>query len=141
MHMTLLTWSETLTLGFPPMDDLHKEFVDRLCDVEHSSDTELPSAWAKLVACTERLFERENGWMRSSQFSSTDNHTIQHRVVLNIMREGLAMARAGQSAEVHTMATELASWFAKHIQSLDAALALHMRTSGLAADPRNTLPH
>jgi hemerythrin len=48
-------------------------------------------------------------------------------VVLNVLREGLALARTGQYAAVREMAGELAAWFAKHTQSLDAALALHMR--------------
>lgn len=140
--MTLLTWSETLTLGYPPMDDLHRECVDRLSDVDNCTDAELPRTWAALIACTERLFDRENGWMTSTHFSSTYNHTIQHRVVLNLMREGLAMARSGQSADVRTMASELANWFAKHIQSLDAALALHLKSIGLASDrPPVTLRH
>ena len=37
------------------------------------------------------------------------------------------MAQAGRLAEVREMAGELAVWFAKHTQSLDAALALPMR--------------
>jgi len=65
--------------------------------------------------------------MKSTHFSSEPNHTLQHRVVLNVMREGLGLARNGDNTEVRGMAAELARWFAKHIQSLDAALALHMR--------------
>ena len=59
--------------------------------------------------------------------NSADNHILQHRVVLNVLREGLVMARAGDLQPVREMAGELAAWFAKHTQSLDAALALHMR--------------
>jgi hemerythrin len=40
----------------------------------------------------------------------------------------LALARAGNMAAVREMAGELAVWFAKHTQTLDAALALHMRS-------------
>ena len=132
--MALLTWSDTLTLGYPPMDDLHKQFVDCLTDVDTCANAELPVTWSALIDCTQRLFDRENNWMASTQFSSAQNHTMQHKVVLNVMREGLTQARSGQTAEVRRMASELASWFAKHIQSLDAALALHMKSSGLTGD-------
>jgi hemerythrin len=37
------------------------------------------------------------------------------------------MAQAGDNEALRAMTLELASWFLKHTQSLDAALALHMR--------------
>lgn len=138
--MALLTWSDTLTLGYPPMDDLHRQFVDKLSDVDTCANAELPGAWSALIDCTQCLFERENSWMVDTHFSSAHNHTMQHKVVLNVMREGLAKARAGHASDVRNMAAELARWFSKHIQSLDAALALHMKSSGLMdkADPAVT---
>ena len=141
IHMTLLTWSDTLTLGYPPMDDLHKQFVDKLTDVDTCANAELPGAWSALIDCTQRLFDRENNWMATTHFSSATNHTMQHKVVLNVMREGLVQAHAGHATEVRKMAAELASWFAKHIQSLDAALALHMKSSGLTGDATPTVTH
>ena len=139
--MALLTWSDTLTLGYPPMDDLHKQFVERLTAVDACANAELPGAWSALIDCTQSLFDRENNWMATTHFCSAENHTIQHKVVLNVMREGLAQAQSGQSAEVRKMAAELACWFAKHIQSLDAALALHMKSSGLTGDATPTVMH
>lgn len=79
------------------------------------------------MACAQTLFAQEDGWMKRTHFSSAPNHSLHHRVVLNLLREGLVMARAGQCGAVRTLSVELASWLAKHIQSLDAALALHMR--------------
>lgn len=133
--MTLLTWSETLSVGFAPMDALHKEFVERLADVEACPDAELAACWSRLIDCTSDLFERENRWMQHSHFGSSQNHTLQHRVVLNVMREGLVRAQLGHCQEVRRMALELASWFAKHIQSLDAALALHLKSCGMPETP------
>lgn len=139
--MTLLTWSDTLTLDYPPMDDLHRQFVDKLTDVDTCANADLPGVWSALIDCTQRLFDRENSWMVDTHFSSAHNHTMQHKVVLNVMREGLAKARAGQASEVRNMAAELARWFSKHIQSLDAALALHMKSSGLIDNACPTATH
>ena len=69
----------------------------------------------------------EDEWMRSTGSLTAQNHMLQHRVVLNLLQEGLAMARAGALKPVREMADELALWFTKHTQSMDAALALHLR--------------
>lgn len=125
--MPTLNWSDTLMLDFAPMDDMHREFVALLAEVETCPDTELARRWADLVQRTQSLFGREDDWIKSTHFLSGANHVLQHRVVLNVMREGLGLARNGDHTQVRDMAAELAHWFAKHIQSLDAALALHLR--------------
>lgn len=125
--MPTLNWSDTLLLDFAPMDEMHREFVNLLADVENCPDSDLARHWDALISRTQALFGREDDWMKSTHFSSGSNHVLQHRVVLNVMREGLGMARSGDSTQVRDMAAELARWFAKHIQSLDAALALHLR--------------
>jgi len=133
--MPTLNWSDTLMLDFAPMDDMHREFVHMLADVEACPDTELLSRWDALLKRTQALFGREDDWMKSTHFSSEANHVLQHRVVLNVMREGLGLARKGAHTQVRGMAAELARWFAKHIQSLDAALALHMRRHPASTAP------
>ena len=49
------------------------------------------------------------------------------------MREGQKHGRDGNLAMVREMARELALWFPQHAQSMDAALALHLR--GIGYDP------
>jgi len=134
--MPTLNWSDTLVLDFAPLDEMHREFVNMLAEVETCPDADLAQHWDALVKRTQALFGREDDWMKSTRFSSGSNHSLQHRVVLNVMREGLGMARSGNNKQVRGMAAELARWFAKHIQSLDAALALHMRRqSGFQPKP------
>lgn len=125
--MNKVQWSDALLLGYEPMDEVHRAFVGLLAAAQEAGDEALPHAWQAVVEHTEQHFGREDEWMRRTRFSSAEIHMLQHRVVLNVLREGLAMARAGQYPAVREMAGELAAWFAKHTQSLDAALALHMR--------------
>ncbi len=125
--MNTVEWSDALLLDFEPMDSVHREFVDLLALAQGAPDAALPQAWSVMLDHTERHFHQEDEWMRKTHFASADNHMLQHRVVLNVLREGLAQARAGDCQPVREMAGELAAWFAKHTQSLDAALALHMR--------------
>lgn len=125
--MNTVEWSDALLLDFEPMDAVHRELVDLLTLAQNASDAALPQAWAAVVEHTASHFGREDEWMRQSRFAMADNHMLQHRVVLNVLREGLGMARSGQLSAVRQMAGELTAWFVKHTQSLDAALALHLR--------------
>ena len=131
--MNTVEWSDALRLDYPPMDDVHHAFVDLLALAQAAPDGALPQAWSAVVDHTVLHFGHEDEWMRRTRFAAADNHIMQHKVVLNVLREGLALARAGDLKAVRAMAGELAVWFAKHTQSLDAALALHLR--GALNDP------
>ncbi|MDD2878800.1 MAG: hemerythrin domain-containing protein [Rhodoferax sp.] len=128
--MPTLQWSDTLALGLPEMDDTHHEFVDLLAQVVNASDDTLLPLWRKLVAHTDEHFAREDRWMKTTGFSSTNCHTTQHQVVLQVMREGDKRGTAGELAVVRQMADELGTWFPMHAQAMDAALALHLRNVG-----------
>ena len=125
--MPTVEWSDALSLDFAPMDAAHHRLVDLLAEVQNSTDNALPAAWTALLAHTESQFAEEDRWMRSTAFAAAGNHLLQHRVVLNLLMEGASMVRAGDIASVREMAQELASWLVKHTQSMDAALALHLR--------------
>jgi hemerythrin-like metal-binding protein len=131
--MPNLEWSDALALDLPAMDDTHREFVDLLAQVETASDETLLAHWRTLVDHTDEHFGREDQWMQATRFSSTNCHSVQHQVVLQVMREGLTRAEAGDLGAIRLMARELAIWFPQHAQSMDAALALHLR--GIGYDP------
>lgn len=66
--------------------------------------------------------------MHATGFSSSNRHTTQHMVVLQVMREGVRRGATGQLDVTRQMAHELTGWFPQHAQSMDAALALHLRS-------------
>ena len=131
--MALLEWSGALVLDLPVMDETHEEFVELLALVEVAPDDALTAAWDVLITHTEAHFGREDDWMRITGFASGNCHTTQHRVVLEVMREGASAGAEGKLEAIREMARQLAPWFVNHAQSMDAALALHMR--GLGFDP------
>lgn len=131
--MPSLEWSDALALELPAMDDTHREFVELLAQVEAAADSALLAHWRVLLDHTNEHFAREDRWMQDTRFSSTNCHSVQHRVVLQVMREGLAVAEAGKLEALRNMARELALWFPQHAQTMDAALALHLR--GIGYDP------
>lgn len=137
--MAQLEWSDALNLDLPLMDDTHREFVDLLAAVEQAEDAQLQLAWQALVEHTDQHFGQEDAWMASTRFASGNCHSMQHRVVLQVMREGAARAAQGDLKVLRVMASELALWFPQHAQSMDAALALHLRRVGF--DPATGVVH
>jgi hemerythrin-like metal-binding protein len=128
--MPALQWSDTLALGLPTMDATHHEFVDLLARVVAANDADLLVLWQELVAHTDEHFAREDGWMKQTGFTATNCHTTQHEVVLQVMREGEKHGSKGNLGVVRQMADELGVWFPQHAASMDAALALHLRSVG-----------
>lgn len=128
--MSTLQWSDSLVLGLPFMDDTHREFVDLLATVVQAPDDDLLAAWQTLIDHTDDHFGREDQWMRDTRFSSSNCHSTQHNVILQVMREGDKRGQAGEFGVVRQMAHELGIWFPQHAQSMDAALALHLRGVG-----------
>jgi hemerythrin-like metal-binding protein len=128
--MPTLQWSEAVELGLPFIDDTHREFVDLLAAAESATDDSLPRIWNELVEHTADHFGREDLWMKKTGFSSSNCHSIQHKVVLQVLREGNTRAAAGDLAPARQMIRELAEWFPAHAQSMDNALALHLRSVG-----------
>lgn len=131
--MPNLEWSDALALDLREMDDTHREFVDLLAVAEAAADETLVEAFDALVAHTDDHFGREDRWMRDTRFASSNCHSMQHKVVLDVMREGLQRGRDGDLPLVRQMVHELAIWFPQHAQSMDAALALHLRRVGYDA--------
>jgi hemerythrin-like metal-binding protein len=140
--MPTLAWSPELMLGVPAMDATHEEFVALLATVEQAPDAALVSAWATLVEHTVQHFGHEDHYMRTTGFAATNCHTTHHAMVLDVMRQGLAMGRAGDLAPIRQMARELATWFVHHADTMDAALAMHLQRVGFdPASDRVAHPH
>lgn len=125
--MQVLKWTPSMWVGFDPMDNMNRVFMERLEQAQTAPDDQVVETWRALVDHTTQQFGTEDRWMHSEAFATAQQHTLEHRVVLNLLREGLAQARRGDLAPARQMADELGAWFSRHTQSLDAALALHMR--------------
>lgn len=125
--MATLEWTPALVLDLPLMDSGNQEFVALLAEVEAGPDAALPLAWDRLLRHAQALFDQEDHWMRATAFASASCHSLQHKVVLQVMREGGLRASRGDAASLRHMAAELGDWFSRHTQTMGAALALHLR--------------
>ena len=128
--MPTLNWCDDLALGIAEMDTTHQEFVALLATVEAADDAALLPAWQALVDHTQVHFDNEDRYMLATRFAATNCHTTHHQMVLDVLRQGLAMGQAGDLAPIRQMTRELATWFPQHPDSKDAALAMHPQRVG-----------
>ena len=126
--MVTLTWNDALVSGMSAMDETHQEFVELLAQVEAAADDALPAAWQALIDHTDAHFAQEDRWMVSTGFAPDNCHSLQHRVILQIMREGAERGAEGELHVIRGMAGELATWFTHHAQTMDGALAQHLQS-------------
>jgi hemerythrin-like metal-binding protein len=127
---TPLQWNEALALDMPFMDDTHREFVDLLSKVVLAPADDVLRAWTALILHTEDHFSQEDRWMLATGFAPGNCHSTQHKVILQVMHEGEQHGQQGDLTVVRQMAHELGLWFPQHAHSMDASLALHLRSAG-----------
>lgn len=125
-----LQWSDALSLSMPFMDQTHIEFVDLLAQVQTAQDADLVARWQALIEHTDEHFGQEDRWMADTGFAPGSCHMTQHAVVLKVLREGLQAGQQGQLEPIRQMAHELTIWFPHHAQTMDAGLALHLKSVG-----------
>jgi len=135
--MAVLDRSDATSLGLPFMDQARGRFARLLAQVEAAGNAALPAAWRDLLECAAEHFACEDIWMRASGFAARKDHAAQHRVVLEVMREGAVHAAQGRLPQVREMARQLRDWYGRHAQTMDAPLARHLRKprASLAARP------
>lgn len=128
--MPLLEWSDALAVNMAAMDTTHREFVDLLETVHSAGDDTLLDEWTALVNHTDAHFSREDAWMQATGFAASNCHSMQHKMVLDVLREGERRGREGDLAVLRVIARELAVWFPQHAEAMDAALAQHLLNTG-----------
>ena len=134
--MTALTWTNSLALDHPQMDATHEEFVALLA----ATDAALTGPKPELLRCFEALcdhtiehFAQEERWMEATGFAADNCHAGQHQQVLGIMLECAQRAADPQAPDFEPLEAavgELASWFPRHAQMMDAGLAEHLVAVG-----------
>ena len=115
-------------VGFAPMDAIHREFHDLLTALEEPGDQ-----GEKLLALHEHLLRhcsQEERWMVDSNFPACACHAREHETLLEVISEVRRRFDAGDSDIVVSLAEELPRWFEHHANTMDAALAVHLRECG-----------
>lgn len=128
-----MAWSDKFLLGYPPMDDTHREFVTCVQALQTASDAELAERLDAILAHCLAHFEQEREWMQGTGFPATQCHIDEHEAVLKSLHEVKDMlAQGGHFKVARDLAQALQGWFPGHADYMDAALSHWMskRTYG-----------
>ena len=130
-----MPWSDEHLLGYVPMDDTHKAFVEHLDALLDSPDAEFLDRLEAFERHAIAHFAEEDGWMERTGFPPKGCHIDEHAAVLASVRQVLARVRQGDVAEGRRLAAALADWFPGHAFHLDSALAHWMVKRSFGGKP------
>jgi hemerythrin-like metal-binding protein len=118
-----LTMRNSLSLGFEPIDAIHREFTECCMALAGASRETYLEKLDALISHSIAHFEQENEWMRTSSFPPAGCHISEHESVLNVLREVRVKVLEGDHEVGLRLAEELPKWFEHHIATMDRALA------------------
>ncbi len=119
-------WTDAYLLGYQPMDETHREFVDIVDAMLVADDARFAELLERFAAHATEHFERERLWMEGSQFPATECHVDEHGAVMKSVEQVRTVVAAGNVAEGRRLARELVKWFPGHADYMDASLAQWM---------------
>ncbi len=129
------TWNDGYLLGYNPMDDTHREFVEVVHAMDVASDAGLSAALERFIAHAEAHFEQEKAWMSLDGFPARDCHVDEHDQVLSSAYQVRGLLAEGDVAVVRSFIVALKDWFPGHADYLDSALAKWMVKKNTGGSP------
>ncbi len=128
-------WTDQYLLGYPPMDNTHREFVDIVNAMLAAPDAQFCTLLEQFTRHAEKHFEEEREWMASTDFPAKDCHVDEHNAVMKSVREVAEVVGRGDIDEGRRLASELARWFPGHADYMDASLAQWMAKRRMGGVP------
>lgn len=117
-------WRDDFLLGYDPLDDNHREFVDCVAGVLQAPDDGVGEAFDRLRDHLANHFAIEDQWMNETAFPPKQCHMDEHAAVLRSAAEVEQMLRnEGNTQNCRRFAEALMKWFPGHADLLDSALA------------------
>jgi hemerythrin len=128
-------WTDAYLLGYQPMDDTHREFVEVVNAMINAPDAEFAAHLDAFARHAETHFEQERAWMEKTGFPAKDCHNDEHDAVMKSVREVIKIVADGDVDEGRRLAAELRRWFPGHADYLDASLAQWLVKKSLGGAP------
>ena len=130
-----LAWSDTLVLGYGPIDAEHEEFVELVRALQLAQDDALPALLGTFETQAMAHFGAEDRWMVETDFPARECHVNEHAAVLATVHGVRKKLAAGEFWVARRLANELALWFPDHAHYLDSALAHWMCARAMGGKP------
>lgn len=128
-------WTDALTLGYQPMDEVHEEFVAHIAALRASSGPRMLEAMREIGEHARDHFGTEDAWMQETQFPARECHVAEHAAVLRSIEGVTERVAQGDDEAGRRLAEALWDWFPPHADYLDSALAHWMCKRALGGRP------
>lgn len=126
--MAAMEWEASLEQGLARMDDTHREFVTVYNALAAAGPSDFVGALDAFILHTVEHFGQENRWMEKVGFPAC--HKSEHDRVLEVLQQIRSECAGGDFAFARQLVEELPVWFRNHANTMDAALAFHLREVG-----------
>ncbi|TGD75095.1 hemerythrin HHE cation-binding protein [Mangrovimicrobium sediminis] len=122
-----------LALGYPQMDDTHREFLALAQLAAQAPGAALAPALHELFEHTQAHFLSEESRMEAVNHKLLGEHRAEHQRILGDMQRFCDRAEAGRGGMARAWVSDnLMEWFGNHARTMDSALAadLCLRAAG-----------
>ena len=121
----------THALGVAEMDATHAEFLALVAMLAESDDSDYAALFQKLLDHCRLHFLNEGRLMRIARFPALAEHEAEHhRIYADLVQMQRAVRRGRLLLPRAFVRQGLTEWFALHLNSMDAALAAHLKRTG-----------
>lgn len=127
--MTLIKWTDELSLGIDEVDEEHKALIDLingLYDViQVGADyVQVVELLGEIYSQIAVHFAHEEDMMRQSGYARFEEHREDHETLLDDLREIMDEVEADGSFDAVELSNDLNRWFVDHFRTHDARLYL-----------------
>lgn len=119
-------WTDHFLLGFKPIDDVHREFIELVAATLVCEDASLLQHLQAIERHAQSHFSTEAQWMLDTAFPAAQCHIDEHDKVLASVQQTLPLVADGQMEIGRSLAQALWDWFPGHADYMDSALAQWM---------------
>ncbi|MCU7916799.1 MAG: hemerythrin domain-containing protein [Candidatus Thiodiazotropha sp. (ex Dulcina madagascariensis)] len=120
-------------LGIEKLDEEHRKFVELVNRLESSENAVFIELFPQLVNHIQQHFLTENALMAESGYSAIHEHIDEHQRVLDELNRIGEKVSLGSVSMGRTYVTDhLPNWFEHHAETMDSALASHLKSRGFA---------
>jgi hemerythrin-like metal-binding protein len=141
----MASWKDDLDSGVPEVDVEHQLQVRLLDSLLGALDAGAPreslgQLLAQLEDATNVHFGSEELLMRLHAWERYEQHTEEHRALLEELSLLKALFEHGSGADLAAGAQRLQAWLARHIRGMDRAFAQYVAQGGLASQAIRPTP-